>query len=65
MCDRMDANAKSTVSIIMGVIIILADLYWIYTSYIVPEWLYLGIIILVASLIWLGMDISLRRGKRR
>lgn len=61
----MDADTKSTVSIIMGVIVILADLYWTLTSYMVPVWLFLGIIILVASLVWLWMDVSLRGNNKK
>ena len=40
----------------LGVIILLADIYWIATSYSVALWLVLGIIILVADLVWIAID---------
>jgi len=40
----------------LGVIILLADLYWTATSYHVLQWLVLGIIILVADLVWIAID---------
>jgi hypothetical protein len=43
---------------LMGVIILVADLYWTYTSYTYLPWLALGMIILVADLIWLAIDFS-------
>ncbi|MCL4389141.1 hypothetical protein M1397_00825 [Candidatus Marsarchaeota archaeon] len=54
----MNNKSKSLVGIIMGIIILIADLYWTYTSYSVPTWLALGIIILVADIIWLVIDAS-------
>jgi hypothetical protein len=42
----------------MGIIIIVADLYWIYTS--IPDqlWVSLGVIILVAAVFWVYLDLS-------
>ena len=47
---------KSMLAICMGVIIIIVDLYWTYTSYSDSTSLALGLIILVASLVWIGLD---------
>jgi uncharacterized membrane protein YcjF (UPF0283 family) len=54
-------ETKPTLAILMGVVIIVADLYWTYTSYQDATWLALGVIILVASVIWIGLDVSLAR----
>jgi hypothetical protein len=51
-------NMKSSITMLMGVIILVADLYWTYTSYTYLPWLALGMIILVADLIWLAIDFS-------
>ncbi|MGC8478956.1 MAG: hypothetical protein ACP5NE_03465 [Candidatus Micrarchaeia archaeon] len=56
----MAGKAISNLAIAMGVIVILADLYWTAVSYAVPLWLALGLIILVASVIWLIADIKMR-----
>jgi hypothetical protein len=45
----------------MGVIIIVSDLYWTYTSYQDVTWLALGVIILLASIVWIALDFSLAR----
>ncbi|MEM3227701.1 MAG: hypothetical protein QXR58_01290 [Candidatus Micrarchaeaceae archaeon] len=58
----MAGKALSNLAIVMGIVVILADLYWTYTSYSVPEWLALGLIILVASIVWLIADLKLRNG---
>ncbi len=52
----MDGKMKHNVSIAAGVIIIVADLYWTYTSYYDTLWLALGVIIFLASVIWLWAD---------
>ena len=57
----MDNKSKSLIGIIMGIIILIVDLYWTYTSYSVPIWLSLGIIILIADIIWLIVDASLMK----
>ncbi len=55
-------DMKSWIAILMGIIILIADLYWLFgpgaASYTVPIWLALGIIILIADLVWLGIDYS-------
>ncbi len=56
----MEPTSKSTLSIVMGVIIIVADLYWTYTSYPDLTWVALGVIILLASVVWIWLDLSLR-----
>ena len=40
----MAGKALSNLAIVMGIIVVLADLYWIATSYAVALWLALGII---------------------
>jgi hypothetical protein len=57
----MDAKMKGNIAILMGIVIGLADIYWTYTSYQDPLWLYLGIIIFIADLIWLWIDISFKK----
>ena len=57
----MKSSAKSWLALLMGIIILLADLYWTYTSSYDAVWLALGIIIFVANLIWIGLDYSLMK----
>jgi hypothetical protein len=52
----MAKSAKSMLALLMGVIIIIADLYWTYTSYYDLTWLVLGVIIFIATIIWLVLD---------
>ena len=52
----MAKSAKSMLALLMGVIIIIADLYWTYTSYYDLTWLALGVIIFIATIIWLVLD---------
>lgn len=54
----MKGSIKSWLAILMGVIILVADLIWTYQSTYNPLWLALGIIILVADVIWLYIDYS-------
>lgn len=54
---------KGNIAILMGIVIGLVDIYWTYTSYQDPTWLYLGVIIFIADLIWLWIDISFRNKK--
>jgi len=64
---HMDSKAKSYLAIVMGIIILLADIYWLvfpvggYYSYQAPPWLAAGVIILVADLVWLWVDFSLMK----
>jgi len=46
--------------IVLGLIILIADLYWTATSYFSALWLALGIIILVADVIWIAIDAKSR-----
>ncbi len=60
----MARNVKSMLALLMGIVILIADLYWMYTSYAGwgayydALWTALGIVILVADLIWLYIDWS-------
>jgi hypothetical protein len=57
----MSARAKSYLAILMGIIIILADIYWLLVgnSYEYLPWLAAGIIIFLASVVWIILDYSL------
>jgi type IV secretory pathway TrbL component len=55
----MNMETKSTLGIVMGIVIIIADLYWTYKDYQDPTFLALGVIIFIASLVWIGLDWSL------
>jgi len=59
----MSAKAKSYTAIFMGVIIILADIYWLLigASYTYTPWLAAGIVIFIASVIWIIIDFDLMR----
>lgn len=59
----MASNTKSIVAILMGVIIILADIYWLLVgaSYTYTPWLAAGVIIFVASVIWIYIDYDLMK----
>ena len=59
----MSTKTKSYIAILMGIIIILADVYWLLVgdSYTYPPWLAAGVIIFVASVIWLYIDYDLMK----
>ena len=59
----MASNTQSIVAILMGVIIILADIYWLLVgaSYTYTPWLAAGVIIFVASVIWIYIDYDLMK----
>jgi hypothetical protein len=59
----MSSNTKSILAILMGVIIIIADIYWLLigNSYTYLPWLVAGIVILVASVIWIYLDYDLMK----
>ena len=59
----MDSKSKSYLAIAMGIVILLADIYWLVvgSSYTYPPWLAAGIIIFVASLVWLWVDYDLMK----
>ncbi len=54
----METRTKSMIAILMGIIIILADVYWLLvgSSYTYAPWLVAGVVIFVASLIWIYID---------
>jgi hypothetical protein len=56
-------NTKSYLAIAMGIIIIIADIYWLIVgdSYLYLPWLVAGIIIFVASIIWIYIDYDLMK----
>jgi hypothetical protein len=58
----MEGNAKSWLALLMGVVILVADLYWVYTSAFDALWVALGVIILIADLVWIYLDYSLMKG---
>jgi len=57
----MSARTKSYLAILMGIIIILADIYWLIVgnSYQYLPWLAAGIVIFIASIIWIILDYTL------
>jgi hypothetical protein len=61
---KMDSKSKSYLAIVLGIIIILADLYWLADSYTVVHWLVAGIIIFVASVVWIWVDYDLMKSSR-
>jgi hypothetical protein len=58
----MTPRTKSYLAILMGIVIIVADLYWTYTSYQYLPWLAAGVVIFVASVVWLYLDYDLLKG---
>jgi len=58
------SKTKSYVAIAMGIVIIIADIFWLWfdQSYTVPQWLIAGIIIFVASVVWIYIDYDLMKG---
>jgi len=54
-------STKSYLAILMGIIIIVAYLWWTWTSYTYLPWLAAGVIILVASVIWIYIDYDLMK----
>jgi len=59
----VDSKLKSYLAIAMGIVILLADVYWLVvgSSYTYPPWLAAGIIIFVADLAWLWVDYDLMK----
>jgi hypothetical protein len=57
----MGSKVKSYLAILMGIVIILADIYWLIVgnSYQYLPWLVAGIVILIASVVWIILDYSL------
>jgi len=59
----LDSKSKSYLAIAMGIVILIADLFWLVydDSYTVAAWLAAGVVILVADLVWLWVDYSLMK----
>ncbi len=57
----MTVKAKSYLAIMLGIIILLADIWWTWTSYTYLPWLAAGVIIAVASAIWIAIDYDLMK----
>jgi hypothetical protein len=59
----MDSKTESYAAIVLGIIIILADIYWLLVgaSYTYPPWLAAGIVIFVAALVWIWIDYDLMK----
>lgn len=58
------ADWKSFVAVLMGVVILVADVAWLVigSSYTYAPWLILGGIIIVATAVWLAIDGALMKG---
>ena len=52
----MAKSTKSMLAMLMGIIILVADIYWIYTSGGYALWIALGVVIFIATLVWLYLD---------
>ena len=59
----MHQKVKSSMAILMGIVILASDVAWLVVggSYTYPPWLVLGIVIFLASLAWLALDFSLMK----
>ena len=57
------SGTKSSVAILMGIVILVADVAWLIvgSSYTYTPWLALGIVIFLAAIVWLILDFSLMR----
>jgi hypothetical protein len=59
----MNERSKGMIAVLMGIVIAVLDLYWIYISYSgyysAPT--ILGVIILAADLVWLWIDWDLMK----
>jgi len=58
---KMSNKAKSYLAILIGVIIVILDLWWTYASYPYEPWVAVGVVIFVASLIWTYLDYNLMK----
>ena len=61
----MDSKAESYAAIVLGIVIILADIFWLLVgaSYTYAPWLAAGIVIFVAALVWIWIDYDLMKKK--
>ena len=59
----MDSKAESYAAIVLGVVIILADVFWLLVgqSYTYAPWLAAGIVIFIAALVWIWIDFDLMK----
>jgi hypothetical protein len=57
----MKSSTKSWLAVLMGVVILAADVYWTWQSTYVLSWVVLGIIIAVADILWICLDYSLMK----
>jgi len=57
------AALKSWIAVLMGIVILVADIAWLIvgSSYTYAPWLVLGIVIILATVTWLALDFSLMR----
>jgi len=55
-------NVRAYLAISLGILILIVDVWWTWTSYTYLPWLAAGVIIGVASVIWIGLDYDLMRG---
>jgi hypothetical protein len=55
------SKTKSYLAILMGVIIIIVDLWWTVTSTMYLPWVVAGVVILVASVVWIYLDYDLMK----
>jgi len=57
------ANTKSYFAMLRGIVIILADIYWLVErqSYQYTSWLAAGVVIFVASVVWIYLEYYLMK----
>ena len=60
---ELDSKMESYAAIVLGIIIIIADVYWLWigASYTYAPWLAAGIVIFVAALVWIWIDYDLMK----
>ncbi|MGA2785415.1 MAG: hypothetical protein ABSF09_12025 [Candidatus Bathyarchaeia archaeon] len=57
------SNMESFLAVTMGIIILIVDFWWTWTSYTYLPWLAAGVLIGVASAIWIGLEYDLWQSK--
>ncbi len=57
----MKSSTTSWLAILMGVIIGIVDIAWMYQSTYDPVWVAEGMVILIADVIWIYLDYSLMK----
>jgi hypothetical protein len=58
---RLKAVTESYLAILMGIIIVILDVWWTWASYPYQPWVTVGIMIFVASVIWIYFDYDLMK----